>query len=309
MIHFFFSIVKGMFSVTLSRANLHQYYTKSTRNQITNDTKEALFDCATFYLPESSDALTSDGLVADTVSFERLLTLATIEDPVVPTFTIIDGPYVYIEDQYYMSFANRFLGGGYLGRGFVQEEILCLEFPEMSMLISNFNIVPDAEGNGEYEILPLADGEYAIFNNLYRTIEINKYASGGFNEIRDELNSIKNRTKTKAINRLESKRFVSQVPLVRVNFLAIDASNVNGREADQEDLDYIRNKLLSSFTGLILRGVDTIHMGKIGTGAFGHKVEDIVALTKEAAIATGMNVIFYLYNGSDREIVEAAFAM
>jgi hypothetical protein len=292
-----------MLKYQILRQNLHDYYAEHTASFFKNKAKITLYEYAAFYLPKGTDDIDDDGLLIDTVTFERLITYATIDEPKKPSFKIEDGPYEYEDNEYYMSFANAYLGGGYLGNGFVQEEILCLEFPEMSMLIANFNNVPSDDD--EETIIPLDDEEYAIFTNLYRTIEIQEYGSGGFKKIKTSLARAKKQDTRFSI--LEKNDFVEKIKPVKVNFVAVDASNVQGRETTEDDLIYIKKKLLSAFTGLRLRGVDHLHMGKLGTGAFGHKLEDIAKIVKEVCILTGMDIIFYLYDGTGRDIVEQIF--
>jgi hypothetical protein len=208
-----------------------------------------------------------------------------------PEIILEDGPYDYQKGKWYVVFANKYLGGGYLNHGFVQEEILCFECPEMSMLIANHDLMIKGH-RGRPESSALRPYEVALYTNLFRTIEISVYGR--------EFDQYQSR---------DLKKFVSytddQGPL---NFLALDAINVSRktRGATKDDLRYMLDKATIGFQTLSQREVKSIHTGKWGCGAFGNDISDIFRITYLAAWYAGLKKVhFHLYDGKNRPELQA----
>src|SRR6202012_3870848 len=139
-----------------------------------------------------------------------------------PKITIFNGPYEYQPPKYksqpdwYVIFANKSLGGGYLNNGFVQEEVIMLECPELSILVSNFDVVG-----------PMKAREITIYRNIERAGTILLY---GRKDV-DSVCQVRN-------GRIDYKEVIdTRVGRGTFNFLAIDAVNISGKaRASQADL-------------------------------------------------------------------------
>jgi hypothetical protein len=203
-----------------------------------------------------------------------------------PKITVFNGPYEYPTGSldrepnggWYVIFANKNLGGGYLSNGFVQEEVLMMECPELSILVSNFDILG-----------PMKSNEITMYENIDRAGSILIY---GRKEVEQIANS----------NRIDYKRVIdTKLSRNRYNFLAIDAVNISNKsKASKADLLHVYNKLLIGFQSIKRKGVTHINTGKLGCGAFGNDVRQIFILTVLAAWVADLEVRFYLYDGTGR---------
>ncbi len=189
-----------------------------------------------------------------------------------------DGPYEYKDNQWYVIFANKHLGGGYLNQGFVQEEILMIECPELSIAVSQFDILG-----------PLEKNEVGIYTNVSRGSEILVYG--------------------RAIQNFQGKlsEAFQRVPVTSINLLAIDAVNVSKKSngVTKEDLEYMLDKATIGFKAVVDHGGREIYTGKWGCGVYGNDLSSIFMITMLAAQRAGLSkVIFHLYNGSGRDLIE-----
>ena len=238
------------------------------RSAFKTEPKKQLFDRTVRYLDWNTEMF----------NFERATGNVTVKQSYQTEIEIHDGRYEYENDRWYVIFANKHLGGGYLNQGFVQEEILTIECPEIAIALSQFDLLG-----------PLAPNEVGIYMNVSRESEILLYGREGIN---------------KCENLDEAVR---QVPLKKINLLAIDAVNVSRQEGgvSKADLKYMYNKAVIWFKAVVERGSLEVHTGKWGCGVFGNNLSQIATITILAARHAGLRkIIFHLYDGKDRDTVE-----
>ena len=190
-----------------------------------------------------------------------------------PTVNTVSQPYDYSlnEDgtpKMWVSFANKYLGGGFLDEGFVQEEVLTLEFYQMSEMIVKKSI-------------PLmAINEAYIFKNLIRT------------SVSDP-KGYKDYTKAK----------LAPVKDVQVaDFLAIDAPKRKSREAPYEfkELNHLCLKSLCGFSGCAKLGYKEINTGNWGAGVFYNQHTVVYFIQVLSAWLVGIaDVTFWMYEDND----------
>lgn len=253
----------------------------ATQKAFKTPLKQHLFDFAIRCLPERQ-------LDSAPFMFERVVGLqSTVITPPVtqcPQIEIRNAGYDYQNENWYVIFANRELGGGYLNRGFVQEEILTIECPEIAIALSQFNLLG-----------PLDRREVGVYSNVDRGCQILLYGHQDVNEFES-----KNR---KRINLSEA---VQKVPPKKINCVAIDAINVSKKRngASKEDLQYMFDKATAGFETIIKHGAKEVHTGKWGCGAYGNDLTSIFLLTILAAWKAGLQkVVFYLYDGSGLDVI------
>lgn len=231
--------------------------------------KQHLFESAVQSLPQD------DG---SSFTFERIVGSPTGTYDSQTEVKIRDGSYEYEDDHWYVVFANQELGGGYLNQGFVQEEILTIECPEVAIALSQFNWLG-----------PLGQNEVGIYTNVDRGCQILIYG----------------RQRVGAKGNL--KEAIQRVPPKRIHLLAMNAINVSKKRegATREDLRYMLDKAVIGFRAVVERGGQEIQTGKWGCGVYGNDLLSITMITILAARKAGLSrVVFYLYDGSGREIVE-----
>lgn len=122
-----------MFSVAIDRSILDDYKVTTTR-AFKNAYKKSLYQIAMNKIPPSPQVdheRSESELFANVVTFVRV-TLpyppAPVDTPF-PEIVIYEGPYDYQENKYYVIFANRHPGGGYLNKGFVRGRNLNFGMP------------------------------------------------------------------------------------------------------------------------------------------------------------------------------------
>ncbi len=284
-----------MFKLTLSKDYLAGF-ADATEKRFKTPFKKGLFTVALNAISpkgsQSEDDSVSDSPTNRTeiVDFERyiphsesLIWQPQGPDDKCPKITIFNGPYEYGVPKYksqldwYMIFANKSLGGGYLNTGFVQEEVIMMECPELSIFVSNFDVIG-----------PMRSKEITIYRNVDRAGTILLYG-------RKDVDAVCQ------AKRIDYKEVIdTKVGRGKFNFMAVDAVNISGKaKASQADLMHTYNKLVGGFQTL-KRETDTIHTGKLGCGAFGNDIMQIFTLTVLAAWIANIEVKFYLYDGVGR---------
>lgn len=266
------------FQFQLTKKYLYELY-NATLGQFKNNFKKELFTVACNAI-ESEEANT-------TAHFKRIVPGAICYQPpsledqkIPPKIQIFNGPYEYKKHEWYVIFANKNLGGGYLANGFVQEEVIMMECPELAILVSNFDVLG-----------PMQPKEVALYQNIYRAGNILIYG-------RKEVDIVQRQKK------IDYKKDVIDVKAQTkfLNFLAIDAVNISNKpKASKADLTYTYEKLLAGFQAC---GTKIINTGKLGCGAYGNDVVQIFILTVLAGWASGVDINFYLYDGTFRREVE-----
>ena len=260
-----------MFQLEISKSHLAEFV-DATERQFKTPFKKGLFTTTWNALSKAAN-----GEVDSTVTFFR----GRSEIPTVigkkPQVTLFDGPYEYRSGEYYGIFANSRLGGGYLNRGFVQEEIIMMESPELSVLVSNFNVLG-----------PLDEREVAIYKNIDRAGAISIYGNKEVDQFERTGKDFK-------------QIFDKKQACPSVNYLALDAVNVSQKtKASKADIKYMLDKATSGFCLAKKHGAETIHFGKWGAGVYGNDLRTIFIITLLAAWKAGIDVNFYLYDGNGR---------
>lgn len=173
----------------------------------------------------------------------------------------------------WVSFANKSLGGGFLGTGYVQEEILTVEFYEMALMIVEQH-VPVMKLNEAY-----------VFLNLIRS------------SISDP-NAYMKYTKA-------TLEYPSDVKVA--NFLAIDAPR-RGKDPNEPYKDYEINHLcvksLVGFLGCVELGYKEIHTGNWGAGVFHNRRDVVYFIQYLSAWLAGIEEIhFWAYSSVDVQFI------
>lgn len=177
----------------------------------------------------------------------------------------------------WVSFANKQLGGGYLGRGYVQEEILTLEFYEMAQLIfGSRNSAMDID-------------EAFVFKNLLRTSISDPRYYGKLNQ---------------AVLHYPEKIEVA-------NFLAIDAPRRQRVDEPytEEELMHLATKSYVGFSACVSIGMDIINTGNWGAGVFYNRRDVVYYIQLLSAWLAGVSKIgFWKHEDKGVHKVMEAFA-
>lgn len=165
--------------------------------------------------------------------------------------------------NYWVDFANMNLGGGAFGKGFVQEEIMTLEFPEFLWYLYQANQNKKELKTRSYVRFD-NNNVYSpiIISGLFRYLNINMYGWNDFNNtnlnLSEKLNLINPKSTTK--------------------ILALAAQDLSGfREDNKIQLNDVKDYLYNLYYSfLLVSKIDNknimIHSGKLGCGAFKNKV-------------------------------------
>ena len=229
--------------------------------------------------------------------------------------TYSEGYYDYNQSPekivYVIDFANERLGGGCLGIGFVQEERMFCEFPQMLSLVA----AHAHRENGRYEcdlwtrlchsgpdsnvsIVPTP----IICNNVQRVqaLSAESYGWKGLETC------VKDANKQKAMHQ-------ALVPPQSVNILAIAAPNLGRNQQAQWsfwNLCDIYNTLHAGFARAVAnaekvlgpnfaRSKVAIESGKFGCGSFGQHPKAVYLLHRLAAAQWGIDIKMYDYKEKD----------
>ncbi|CAI4228377.1 unnamed protein product [Auanema sp. JU1783] len=169
-----------------------------------------------------------------------------------------------------VDFANRYIGGGVLGRGAVQEEIMFLQRPEMivSILLAprmNAHEAIFISGAQQYS-------SYSGYANRLRWVPVNP-------------DNVVVRDKFKRINH---------------EIVAIDAKNVSEHPEKQYDVEMIDRELLKCYVGFHTGEkepyIKPIATGNWGCGVFGGDLQLKALIQLLAAGAAGRELIYVPFN-------------
>jgi len=199
------------------------------------------------------------------------------------------------EERFWVDFANKTLGGGCFGRGFVQEEIMCVEMPELADLV--------ATGNNKGEEWRTRSGEDGVLKgsptplvikDVRRVLEIkNLYGN--------KLDSCSEKNLEKSITVLDSSQ--------TVNILAMAAPHLRSKKPKFQLSSETAQDLFNTFhAGFTLAEKQTsegkrctICSGKIGCGAFNNDYRLVYLLQAFAAQQTGVSLRLY-YGKNQKEV-------
>ena len=161
----------------------------------------------------------------------------------------------------WVSFANKHLGGGFLGRGYVQEEIIAVEFYEMSQMIVENNI-------------PLmAKNEAFLFTNLIRSSVSDPRSYGDY-----------------------SKVHLERPSTIKVaDFVSIDAPKRDDREDHYTygELNHLAVKSLTGFVGCVEIGHSSVNTGNWGAGVFNNRRDVVYFIQYLSAWLAGLEEVHF----------------
>ena len=186
----------------------------------------------------------------------------------------------------WVDFSAIQLGGGPFHDGFLQEETMVMEMPELANVVAkggNFtrgqgcDVKAKKDGPLQCSPTPLFIGP------VHRTIEINSDLAKKWTTLppREVFSYIKPLDKNLELNALSMA--VAELP------------ENSGLEV-QAGLDTVNdlfNTFVAAFTVAKANGVDTVNTGGIGTGAFHNSTKVVYALQKLAAMQVGVNLYYY----------------
>ena len=231
-----------------------------------NLTKQKLFDVSREHYMDLAPEIKRDRpnpmMYATRLVKETAYPLRTYSAP--PIVIIHKGFYDYNskEDgspQMWTSFANKSLGGGFLGGGYVQEEIITLEFYEMAM------------GIVDQKIPVMAKDEAYIFTDLAKTSVSDPRYYG--------------KMTAAVLKKADVIKFA--------HFLSIDAPRRSAYDDvyTYDQLNHICVKTYTGFSACVDMGHKEIHTGNLGAGVFRNRRDVMYFLQFISAWLSGINTM------------------
>ncbi|MFT4553706.1 MAG: hypothetical protein ACI9S8_002347 [Chlamydiales bacterium] len=223
----------------------------------------------------------------------------------------VDSYYDYVPtsdntEDVWVNFANQYLGGGALGRGFVQEEVMASEMPEFAaFLAANQKNIGGGEHTCKFQTRTGADTASRgnptplLMEGLHRVQAIRAYGHQGLDKL--------NMSDPTQIRKLDSPQ--------TVNVLAIAAPKIykkkrgtqtfksktelksegTSRDVTQDlfNTAYAGFKLAKSRSSAKGKATCTIHTGAWGSGDFGNNLVAVILAQTLAAKCAGTEVQFH----------------
>jgi Poly (ADP-ribose) glycohydrolase (PARG) len=226
------------------------------------------------------------------------------------------GHYSYEDDRrqgitdVWVDFANRRLGGGVFGHGFVQEEIMCMEMPEMANAAAN-HLITRKGGDGILQGSPVP----WLFRGARRVMEI----QGVYGD--DWLHT--------SLSQIEHDSPLLPRPQ-QVIVLAIAAPQVTN-STQRASLDTIKDVFNTCYAGFSLTGKHPgaheppaspsvrsatpgasggrvrVNTGPIGAGAFGNDKIVVYVVQRLAAMEANVDLRFWAYNDAEVQIGDSVY--
>lgn len=204
-----------------------------------------------------------------TLSSIKKISHCTYKKPIITT-SLEAYDYSMNEDnspKIWVSFANENLGGGFLGKGYVQEEVITFEFYQM------------AETIVEAKSSSMKIDEAYIFKNLIRSSISDPRYYG-----------------------IASKAELSAVKTIQIaDFLAINAPDRKPKEREdpytKHELQHLCIKSLSGFAGCVKVGHKEINTGNWGAGDYKNRHSVVYFVQFLSAWLSGIEVVnLWMYN-------------
>lgn len=271
----------------LTRFALSDFPSECLSFRATNSMKQSIFDIALPRMPDNA----AFSKITYRTNIQRLLRNQLREQKT--RLVTLDGYYDYSDEStVYVVFAARHLGGGYKGYGWVQEEIICVEFPQMALGIHILESLRQNE---------LRANQGVLWLGLTQTARHNPVLYGG-NNIRKESPST-----------FDARRYVAPLATPsgkKINFLSmncINRSTSEGAPYSAEELNFLFVKCMSCFVGASASGFNSISTGLWGCGAFKNNPGIILAVQLTCALATGITTLNFYGCGSLKSADAALF--
>jgi predicted NAD-dependent protein-ADP-ribosyltransferase YbiA (DUF1768 family) len=232
------------------------------------------------------------------------------------------------ENAFTLDFANQYLGGGALGKGFVQEEVMCTEFPELTNHITR-NLETSGRyagyckeltryrGDGMTSASKIKQGSPnpLIFKNLHRVQKIkgvyghNLYAVNTSNLLENHVNLLPEPQKANLLA-VAAANLSKSFPEAIINKLTTHTA-LTEQEDDtvlqiQTSIDAVEDYYNTFYAGISLanneaNGKAVINSGKLGCGVFGNHTR--VALVLQMIAAQEEDVELHLFGVTHKEQV------
>jgi hypothetical protein len=188
----------------------------------------------------------------------------------------------------YVSYSNKYLGGGFLTHGFSQEEIIFYEFFDLFLTVYNLLITRE---------IKMGDNQVIIIKNARRLFKCNVYGVTEFEELEKPFSEDEDEDLGK-FSKLEETDIL-------VDFLAIDGKPRS--ENYFNDLKFMFNKAYIGFKTALDEGYKHIHIGdwiigdSVTNNKLGHNPSvmyylQILALTVINPLDTQINIIYHIDN-------------
>lgn len=234
------------------------------------------------------------------------------------------------DNAYTLDFANQYLGGGALGNGFVQEELMCTEFPELANYIAA-NIQAKGRYRGRCQALTRYRGEGmklahgvkegspspVIFKNLQRVQEVkgvygrNLYSVNPSDLKADHIHLLPQAQKANILAVAAAKLNESFPDAIRKKLAMNESLTAEQKQKVleiQTSVDAIEDYYNTFFAGISLADDSTdgdtiIHSGKLGCGVFGNNTR--VCLVLQMIAAQEADVELHLFGISQKEQKQA----
>ncbi len=212
-------------------------------------------------------------------------------------------------ETYWVDFANASLGGGCFTEGFVQEEIMVAEMPDLANHIAG---QPSKKKKGWCDIA-IRNGDP---NNRNRVLQgnPNPYLMKNVHRVQSVDNQVAYGDKLKSVDATTLLNTTKELnPPQTVNLLAIAAPKLYTQNLDEQwdknTLNDLFNTLVSGFTLVKEQAQQpfVIHSGRIGCGAFNNNIEAVYLLHCLAAQHLGIQVVLHGYSQKDAQKFQQAW--
>lgn len=231
------------------------------------------------------------------LSLRYIFPLKINESPMEQSIILLEeGPYKFQHSKHcWQSFSNRYLGGGVMGKGFVQEEIhIITMFPQLLFLIQDNNIT------GTLDLYPRLD--FFTINTILK--DNSYYGQIGLQKLEKEVKDMKS-----------CNNIITKVLNIDVGWLSSALPNrqrSKGTPYAPSEIEIIFNILIKSSILAIKSNSVAYHTGAHGCGAYGHNVRTIYLLQRlawnVANYIMGKHMIMYWHyidNKIKRDVMEA----